>query len=130
MQVFRNPGSISQPSAVDQTPAPINKPPPEDCIPARCPRPQYVYGPLEDSKANMRVIELLPGTSSDGSRIRILEAFIDSDVPYEALSYTWAPVEPARCIEMLNITVASSSGGTFLLLYSIFDNQSLPQTMD
>ena len=85
---LRNPSSISQPSAGDQTPAPISKPPPEDCIPARCPRRQYFYEPLEDPKANIRVLELLPGMLSDGFRIRILEASIDSDVPYEALSHT------------------------------------------
>ena len=77
-----------------------DEPPPEDSVSSRCSRPAYIYTPLEKDEDNTRIIELLPGTLSEGFRCRMHEVAIDSEKPYEALSYTWEPVQDQRCIEI------------------------------
>ena len=77
-----------------------DEPPPEDSVPSRCSRPAYIYVPLKKNEDSIRIIELLPGTLSEGFECRLHEVSIGSEIPYEALSYTWEPVKDQRCIEV------------------------------
>jgi hypothetical protein len=57
------------------------------------PRP-YAAKPLDDSTSNVRLIELLPGNTSDLIECRFHVFPVTDCLNFIALSYTWGPVQP------------------------------------
>ncbi|KAL2042530.1 hypothetical protein N7G274_005024 [Stereocaulon virgatum] len=59
------------------SPTPLtDEPPPQDSVPSRCSRPAYIYTPLKKNEDNIRIIELLPATLSEGFKCRVLSQAI------------------------------------------------------
>jgi hypothetical protein len=56
----------------------------------------YEYTPLDKSTSTIRLVLLLPGDFNDNIECHLLHASLDSELSYEALSYTWGDPEILR----------------------------------
>jgi hypothetical protein len=79
----------------------------------------YRYSPLPPDGDEIRLLRLLPGTSSADIEIEIFHVKASSNPVYEALSYVWGP--PERCNNVLVCKGATSLSN----LTEIVDNLNL-----
>ncbi|KAI1119469.1 heterokaryon incompatibility protein-domain-containing protein [Nemania sp. NC0429] len=68
----------------------------------------YQYSPLEESKGEIRLLELHPGDSGKGIQCSLRHATLASTLEYTALSYTWGDPKNLKAIvvdgETLEVT--------------------------
>jgi hypothetical protein len=65
--------------------------------------PPLIYNPLDFKRREIRLLNLLPGSSDDPVRCRISAISLDSYPTYEALSYTWGDLTSTHCVLMQDV---------------------------
>jgi hypothetical protein len=89
---------------------------------------EYQYLPLQTS-TSFRILELLPGRSSDSLQCRLHEFLLRSHPPFEALSYTWGDLDLNECVHLSKkLGVVSDGFRSWLSFFSIHPTWASNQT--